>query len=228
MDSEKEPIFDSLIDCRFQSLSKDCLAALLADIDNNLPVNWSKSETKVGGPWEEHVYIRQKYESHSFKFVIVQKIPSELHLLHIVNFADQDGVQYPETTADWWQRHLQVFLSEIAKPFAERHPEVKLVVERKNKGIEDFASLDVCNKLRAFVRRSKGSSTKFESREWFRFLFQAYEDQVQEKLTYSILREYLIQCGWPEDKAERDCSRYDFGLELLEAYDEHLGEKRKA
>ncbi|MCP2221702.1 hypothetical protein [Bradyrhizobium elkanii] len=115
---------------------------------------------------------------------------------------------------------LQEFERSIAKPAATI---VGFVVEvsAPRQTLEEWVSPEVARALEGFshlANKSTGSSHPSDQARWLRFLILSYRSA--KKLDSDLLRRWLVEVdGWDEDHAFKLVVEYEFGLDLLTAYD---------
>lgn len=129
-----------------------------------------------------------------------------------------------------WNSVLEDFISCVAAP-ATNKTRHKLIVGPNHVAMRDLASLDAERSLRRFsaaANRSTGSDHPLDERRWIEFVIacaRAVGRQDRQPLTPTLdgklLCRWLTEVdGWTGDLADDLVRQYEFGLELVQAYDQ--------
>jgi hypothetical protein len=115
---------------------------------------------------------------------------------------------------------LQDFVSRVAEP-ARRIANFQIAITPERQSLNDWVSLEVVEALSRFsslANKSTGASHPLDRQRWFEFLFLAHRSS--EALDTDRLIRWLVEVEkWPEEKAHDLALQYEFGLDLLKAYD---------
>jgi len=119
---------------------------------------------------------------------------------------------------------LQDFVKRVAGP-ACRDGKFQIEMTPEKQSLNDWVSSDIAESLRRFsncANKSTGSSHPSDRKRWFEVLFAAHESH--DHLDPDQLIRWLIEVeNWPEEKAHDLAIQYEFGLDLLKAYDKNQG-----
>ena len=115
---------------------------------------------------------------------------------------------------------LQDFVTRIVEP-AIRVVGFQIEMTPERQSLNDWVAADVAEALRRFsaaANKSTGSSHPSDRKRWFEFLFAAHRSP--RRLDTDRLGRWLIEAeGWPENTAHDLIIEYEFGLSLLNEYD---------
>ncbi|MDJ0448819.1 hypothetical protein [Methylocystis sp. JR02] len=115
---------------------------------------------------------------------------------------------------------LQDFVSRVVEP-ARQVASFQIAITPERQSLNDWVSSDMAEALSRFsslANKSTGSSHPLDRQRWFAFLFLAHRSS--EPLDTDRLMRWLVEVeNWPEEKAHDLAIQYEFGLDLLKAYD---------
>lgn len=115
---------------------------------------------------------------------------------------------------------LQDFVARIAEP-ASRVTGLQIEMTPERQSLNDWIPASVAEALRRFsgaANKSTGSSHPSDRERWFEFLFAAFREP--RRLDTGRLVRWLIEIeGWPDEEAHDLAIEYEFGLALLEKYE---------
>lgn len=115
---------------------------------------------------------------------------------------------------------LQEFERAIVRPVASAIG-FAVTVSAPKQGLEEWVSPNAAKALEAFshlANKSTGSSHPLDQKRWLHFIILSHHSE--KKLDGDRLRRWLIEVdGWDEDHAFKLIIEYEFGLDLLNAYD---------
>lgn len=118
---------------------------------------------------------------------------------------------------------LNDFLNRIIRPASEEM-KFDFEISSRNQSITDWVSQEAAEALHRFsvtANKSTGSSHPSDQRFWFEFLFAIHKES--RKFNTDILGRWLREIEeWPPEVVDDLIIEYEFGMDLLEAYDLHI------
>ena len=98
----------------------------------------------------------------------------------------------------------------------------EIEVTSNRQSLDDWLSVEAAAALRRFsvlANKSTGSSHPSDRERWVAFLIKAHQDE--RSFNSDLLMRWLVEVeGWPEEVADKLASQYEFGLDLLDQYDQ--------
>jgi hypothetical protein len=116
---------------------------------------------------------------------------------------------------------LQDFAARVARPAAEMAG-FKIELTSNRQSLDDWLPVEAATALRQFsvlANKSTGSSHPSDRKRWLAFLIKAHQDK--RSFNSDLLMRWLVEVErWPEEVADKLASQYEFGLDLLDQYDQ--------
>ena len=115
---------------------------------------------------------------------------------------------------------LNDFIDRVVQPASESS-KFRVKFSARRQSITDWISQEAADALHRFsvtANKSTGSSHPSDQRRWFEFLFAVHK--APGKFDTNLLGRWLIEVeGWTSEVVEDLIIEYEFGMDLLKAYD---------
>lgn len=116
---------------------------------------------------------------------------------------------------------LEDFVTRVAQPAASASG-FQIETSATRQSLKDWLSPDAGDALQRFsacANKSTGSAHPFDRERWFDFLVAVHRDG--RKISTDYLIRWLVEVeGWADDQAHDLAIEYEFGLALLNSYDQ--------
>lgn len=188
-------------------------------------------ERRSGGDWSINREIVENDpvigdDMICFSFAGSETIPSanlwlatDQNRLYVANIVPHEKMQL---SYDEYNSLIEEFTERFVIPLADEMS-VTFELSSNEFKLQDVLSDDTFQKLRKFsaaANKSTGSHHPADRRRWLDFIASLHLEQAD--LHASFLRRWLEEEeDWPPDTAADLVSEYEFGLELLDLFDEY-------
>lgn len=196
------------------------LDEFIETVSSRLAPGWSRdreSETRMErlSPRDrQYVFRRAPAADSPAASLFMVRRPESLQVTNVVpqETGSLTKAQYNAILDDFEERN--------ARPVARRLGlDITLTSDRQP--ITRWVSTDAERRLMAFSRaanKGTGSSHPLDFQRWAAFLIQTHQEDAP--LDGTMLERWLVEEeGWPEETADKLATEYEFGRELLRAYD---------
>ena len=192
---------------------------------NNWYINEKLQKERVDnlGGWKDYIYCitisKIKYESEYLDANVwfAQKDKE----FEIVNITPNS---YSSLSSEQYNFIISNFEKDIINPLKDIFKfEVKK--SKDELCIQDFLGVDGEKALRLFsnwANKSTGHSHSSDFDFWCDFIFKAHQISIDKRLPMGYLEGWLLDNGWPADKAEELALDFSYSMRLLDEYDKQL------
>ena len=133
-----------------------------------------------------------------------------------------------ELSSKQYNAILRDFVSKIATP-SSSIGSFQVIITEELQSLSDWIAPDIAQSLEYFsaiANKSTGSSHPQDRKNWCDFIVLSHRSQKRIN-TYLLLRWLVEVEHWSEEEADKLAVEYEFGIDLLTAYDESSTDDRR-